>query len=952
MTSSFETVTEVKKKKRSRNNQLTQSAAATNRLQQEVEVSRHVFEGQHLLKHTPLLADCGGATPDEPCSASDRTLSRKRCLRHKRSLRQEAEPASSSNTHASSEDLLRKRPKSSFRDTSTEDKTAQYAGTNDGGTKTTKDRSRSRGSFTRSVRTSQSEKEARSGRTSKNLCSDNAPHKSETATATVKKSSSLRRDPETASTINTQGEVDVENSKSGNAPRIEWSEARSLLPTSHDHKTSRHEDPQHLEGSAVAAHDREHLTVHQPVDQVALTECLLYPLAGFLLCCFMVVCALLLFPAEHLGRSRARALSSKLCVSASCRQTAMYLNNLLSWKSADTCEDFYAFVCRRWTSSYDAAGAKGYPASLDDDYATYLEYRIYTIIQDLPLQSNSALKPVSELHKECMNTRRIEERGWNPLLELMFDVSLEGFPLTPPVRSSISVWEVAAKVLRKTGSCALLGVRVTSKTSRPDSGDVLSVLPPDMITSERVDLNQAIRIYTSTIFSALKVLRKEYLPADNSFTVVKFAADLERLAEVKMWRSPPVTDMLKAPSPLLQFFVELFRGVNHPIFTGEGSQVRLLAPFVTNKILDLVRQAETHIVLNYIGVRLMIETSAFLPSADLTDFDGTFLYAKWRTNLPRWQLCVRVVEKALFPLVAVTLLTTLQKHALTAAFSNLVLDIVKAFQLGINTSPYFDAESRAALRDLLSIVQFRVFGPDCVKDKALLEQYVRGLPTVTSNASGLDSYVKSHEYTFLASLRLRSSLRWARSVFSTQCWHELYPATVYVPVLLFNLTHPQGDDLDSLQLSRAGTRLNQCIFDLLVDVAYSKAEMGESWLTERTEKRMRTADACVYAPREEVAPRFTSVRDILSAQFAYAHFRRLAWDKIVRIRLAEGRDMTDEQLFFVYLMLQSCRESEDIEKGQPRDGHNWEVALSNSEDFLDAFNCSKRSSTSTQKCVL
>ncbi|KAH7961579.1 hypothetical protein HPB52_010696 [Rhipicephalus sanguineus] len=187
----------------------------------------------------------------------------------------------------------------------------------------------------------------------------------------------------------------------------------------------------------------------------------------------------------------------------------------------------------------------------------------------------------TQLYDKCVSVARTDEEGWDPILELMFDVSLEGFPLTPPVRSSKSVWEMAAKVLRRTGSSAIFGVGVAAHPLKDVGRDFLSVELPDMLTgSDDVDINEATRLYTEAVFCALKVLKKEYLPPIHALSVVKFACDLEKLVRriVLAGGGRPVVEVLNASSELLSFFTELLRGVENVPFSGTGSVVVLQFP--------------------------------------------------------------------------------------------------------------------------------------------------------------------------------------------------------------------------------------------------------------------------------------------------------------------------------------------------------------------------------------
>ncbi|KAK8762732.1 hypothetical protein V5799_025995 [Amblyomma americanum] len=665
-------------------------------------------------------------------------------------------------------------------------------------------------------------------------------------------------------------------------------------------------------------------------------ERLLYPLALSLGLALVLVLTVLFYPHGAVSGGARTALEPPTCTSSSCLWNAMYLSELLSWDNVDPCDDFYAFVCRRWTSQYSSEST-GYSVSSDDDYATYLEERLYALLHNAS-RTSRILQPLQDLYEKCSEAKRTEDEGWNSLLELMFNVSLEGFPLTPPVRKSISVWKTAAMVLRKTGSSALLSAGIGCHPWL--SKDVVSVGPPDLLTAKGgVDINEAVRLYTMAAFTSIKALRKDFLPPSLALGVVKFATEIEMLAELTLEKSSPVPYVLGSVPEVFDFVAELLRGVNGAPSIEADSEV-LICPVLVNKILEIVKSAETHTVMNYLGVRLMIEMSPFIPHSDLTVFYGALLYGRRRSPLPRWQLCIRVVEKALFPLVYISLFTDLKLHVSVRRFVDLTREIISEFTRGIDASAYFDNSSKTAVRHVLASTQVRVLGPDWVNEPDLIDAFADKAPAITGSRKPLESYVSTYEYTFVDAMRRGSAQRWSRPAFSTECWHEPSTRTIHVPLLLFNMTEAFDDTIDALQLSRAAPRLVRCIFDALLSEANS-TNITEHWLSEDTRSRLQEIESCFDAHNAQSS--LIRLRDSLAARIAYAHFWKIVKtsDRVLAVRMRGDRLLTDRQLFFVYLMLQACESSGRINSGAVAlAGRDWTIALRNSKYFSDTFNCS------------
>ncbi|XP_077553577.1 endothelin-converting enzyme 2-like [Haemaphysalis longicornis] len=633
-----------------------------------------------------------------------------------------------------------------------------------------------------------------------------------------------------------------------------------------------------------------------------------------------------------------------------CLQNAVYLNQLLSWEEVNPCDDFYAFVCQHWTSySYPSSGT--YPVSADDDYVAYLERRLLALLQD-ESQTTKALQPLQDLYEKCADVGRAGGEGWNSLLELMFNVSLEGFPFTPPVRKSMSVWKAAANILRKTGSSALLSVRIGSHPWA--NRDVVSVGAPEMLTSGgSVDLNEAAHLYTTAAFSAIRTLRKDFLPPSLALSVVKLATKIEELIMLSPKEDSPVLYNLKSTPELLNFIGEVFRGLNGTPFTGQDSDVLVFTPGVVSGILEIVRKAEAHTVMNYLGVRLMIETSPFLPHANLTDSYGALLYGKRRGILPRWQLCIRVIDRALFPLVVFSLFTDLKLHVSMRRFVDLVYEVIAEFSRGINNSALFEARSKIAIRNLISSIQTRVLGPPWISSGAQVDAFVNNVPTITGARGGLESYVATYEYTFIEALKRASSQRWSRSAFAADCWFEPNPRTIYVPLLVFNVTQAFDNNIDALQLSRVGLRLDRCLFDALITEGNS-SNGTTGWLTEDTRSKLQEVEGC-FGPHG-AQPGLHRVLDSLSAHFAYTHFEKSmkTSDKVLALRLPGGRVLSESQLFFVYLMLQMCEKGDRVSMSSNPflAGRQLLVALRNGGDFSKVYNCPADSGMNpSRKCA-
>ncbi|KAH9369551.1 hypothetical protein HPB48_019661 [Haemaphysalis longicornis] len=711
------------------------------------------------------------------------------------------------------------------------------------------------------------------------------------------------------------------------------------------HLTPMHEG--NAQGGLRVVQDYEILNRHAHFDYF------LYPLAVFLLACLVVFVIIMLIPIKSTPRSLTEPPSSKACSSADCLKNAQYLSRLLSWDDFNPCRDFYAFVCGQWISSNTTA-SDGTPMSSDDDIVAYLESRVHRLLQS-GSSSPQDIIPASALHKKCMNTKRIEDEGWDPLLELMPAVLLEGFPFTPPVRSGLNIWKAAASLLRKTGTSALISVGISSDSESP-SESIMSLKPPDSLSSDGgINVDAARTLYMKAGSTAITSLRKEYVPSAYIVSIAEFASDLERLVDPALEEHWAKRINFASSSPMSVFFNQLFSESQRPIIVGRSLPVMVQSYQTVRRIVRLAKHAQAHTVMNYLGVRLMIQLSPFLPTSGLADIYSALLYGKPTGLLPRWRQCVRATEKAIFPLVYASLFADLNADVSTSRLSGQAREVVADFRNSIDAYPYFTPESRLNMRTILKWTHLRVLGPEWASNRDSINAYVQALPTI-GNETGIETYVRFHQYTFDTSLAREPAQRWSRSALSTKCWFEPYPDTMYVPMAVFNISHAIQGGADYFQLPRLAPKMFGCLFAALLSKASVEPPDGQQpWYSGRTRARLQEVEACVESRKPSAeAVGFRRTRDTLAAYFAYTLFLKKIGTSphSIALRLTSGRSLTAEQLFFVYLMLQRCEGHGLRESSAQTGGHDSNIALRNVKYFANAFQCEPGSGMNpAKKCV-
>ncbi|KAL3184180.1 hypothetical protein MRX96_032465 [Rhipicephalus microplus] len=455
------------------------------------------------------------------------------------------------------------------------------------------------------------------------------------------------------------------------------------------------------------------------------------------------------------------------CSTPACKRDGAYLKGLLSW-DLDPCEDFHHFVCSRWKGDGDAT-KMNVAAAASDELDHQLEQSVHRVLQRSSSPEN--LATLKALFYECMDTRQLDLADWNPMLELLWLVSLEGFPFSFTPRNSTSLWKIAARVLKMTGAEALLSIRATAHPTKGDV-DILSVGMPNMLAPKGGDQAQVTEFYNSTAFDGITALKKQRNPTAYSLEVASFASRLEMLVytyTVSVGLPTRRVVLLKTQPELSTFCVELFLNSESPLYSGGHTELLIQSPAFFDALVTLLRNTDHYIVMNYLGIRLMIAVAAYAPSSGrpLVHTLVQHIYGHPRSSLPRWKLCVRSVERALPDLFFYASELALKTHFVVDMVQRLLESLRLQLVRSLSRLAVLDRDSQARADLLLNSTRFRLFRP---------------------------SWLNNHEnHSFTESLRREEADRWHGSAFDHDC--TLDGNTVYVPVLLFNFTQLADNSL-------------------------------------------------------------------------------------------------------------------------------------------------------------
>ncbi|KAL3243693.1 hypothetical protein MRX96_020081 [Rhipicephalus microplus] len=424
------------------------------------------------------------------------------------------------------------------------------------------------------------------------------------------------------------------------------------------------------------------VNVYTPMSVVK--EYLLYPVSVCLAFILVTVVTLLLFPEYvpsfwHEIKARApKGRSSVTCSSMACLQNALYLNALVSWDREKPCNDFHSFVCLRWMNSFFSPFENS--VSANDDFVAFLEQRIHKTLQENAWNSKT-VRPLKDLYDKCNNYAVIEESGWAPFRNLLSDLSLSEFPLTSRTASNLSAWRIAAELVRETGTVALLSIGVAFHPVFA-AIDIVSIGPPQLIARKSVRFEEAVDLYATVIFWVTHLSEGRSFPTSLAAATQKFAGNVERFAHLGTKESTTKVENLDTRSTLLKFVSDVLSGLQVSFFSLATPAILIRSPDVVDDIVNLVERTETHVVINYLVLRLVIQVAPFLPYSGLHDVNGALVYGKRTTRAPRSRLCLRAAERALFPAVYIHLLTETKLKTFEPTLVNFVPPCRRRVQRG------------------------------------------------------------------------------------------------------------------------------------------------------------------------------------------------------------------------------------------------------------------------------
>ncbi|KAG0423394.1 hypothetical protein HPB47_000828, partial [Ixodes persulcatus] len=653
-----------------------------------------------------------------------------------------------------------------------------------------------------------------------------------------------------------------------------------------------------------------------------------------------------------------------VCWTDSCKRNGAYINALVS-RELDPCDDFFKFVCSRWRSHYD-----NMTSSFDDDIVYRLERDVLRLLESpLPpsVRDTDVLFPLKHVVSTCMSS--VNNSDVYAVLDLLSEVELEGFPFTPPVRSSISAWKTAARVFSYTGASALFSLGVAAHPFKSNR-DVTTVDIPQPLLINKEKTTAA---YTRLVKASMKVLGKRFVPSAYTSEVVAFVEQLDKAAESgeflysdeRLHRVSKLQDLPEVRTYLLE--------IGEEKLSADENDVLLLTPNFLESLVNLVRKSDIHVVLNFLCVHVLVRTSVFssLNNQELAWVATSQLFGHSVHQVPRWRLCVRAAAQSLPSLFLRA--SSLTVRTMDDVVDSVLRSVLNQMKLQIHTISFFDDKTCALAKRILAGTHFATAGPRWLSQEDRLSSYLAQLPKHTPK----DAFLIWHSHTLKAvqkaALRRRSLDVWSGSPFATDCWYDLQLKTVYIPTLLSSYAMPRVDDYGTVQLSLMGHRVTRCLLRMLIEgvsSSFNREILTRSFWSSYAKTSLHQAQVCLQEQLDVPASMSLSLlEDHTALKIVEGLYES------IRVRRAAARDIRLPGAEDFSARLFNCRPTSPMgplekcadwmspskqetlsrsqrEQGSPLTGKYLGVTLSTTEEYLAEYHQGLKTSSVGMSNVL
>ncbi|GFS75640.1 neprilysin-1 [Nephila pilipes] len=659
---------------------------------------------------------------------------------------------------------------------------------------------------------------------------------------------------------------------------------------------------------------------------------------------------------------------SHVCLTETCVQAAATLLKNMD-PLVSPCEDFYQFACGKWAQHHELPSDRSYydTFSLMKDE---LKAKLRELLEDPASEEDSnATISAKNLYVSCMNERAIEELKEQPLLNLLEE--LGGWPVISSNWSEESFdWVLQIARLRQYNNDILLGQWV-APDGKNSSLNIIQLDQADLGLPSKeyyIQGTQQLEAYGRFMVDIAQLLGATPEQAENDMReVLEFETILANFTIPSEERRNYTAIYLKMTLAELQEKIPLvnwtlYFSIAMPLELTDDEEVVVYAVPYLLSMSDLVTNTSKRTVANYILWRFVYNRVSNLDKRFLAKQQEYYsaLYGTQAIS-PRWKTCTVYVNKNMGMAVGSLFVKRHFNEKSKETAEEMIKDIKTAFLELLDEVDWMDGETREAARQKAVLMSEKIGFPEYLMDPQTLDEEFEGIEFKP------DTYFENvllnlKHYSRKEQLKLRTPvdrMQWVTSPAVVNAFYTRSKNFITFPAGILQPPLYHQNYIRSLNYGGIGVVIGHEITHGFDDKGRQFDHFGnlKQWWHSDALQRFQTKADCMINQYGDyimtdidmkvngINTQGENIADNGGVKQAFRAYR--SWvTRNGEEPLLPGLNLTHEQLFFLNYAQIWCGVMRPeaavniIRTGAHSPGRFRVIgALSNSKDFIEAYNC-------------
>lgn len=640
--------------------------------------------------------------------------------------------------------------------------------------------------------------------------------------------------------------------------------------------------------------------------------------------------------------------TNKVCTTEVCKQRASVITSYLD-ESANPCDDFYTYVCKKWIDGHNTTGPSDSFQMLQNNFFETLQRTFESM--ELRKSPQGVTDKPAVLYNTCMASTEEDER--EDIFKIMKSSGFKEWPLFSEAAENDAMFKNNSDVLQRVEMTSMIQYYV-SKSSLDPNKHSITILPLGVLLPSNEIIKQVVKYVkpnvTNTsleyVINTLKNLEYQWITVlqgrSMQSTILPTIGSLENEF---------------AHIPLKYLLNKEFANVNISLDEKQFVEVSWLRYGQMNKFLEVAKPVGLY---NYLGLQLVLHWLNRSPSKVLSKA----LKSKHCSFLVH--AAMKEVASYLYVKKNFTFTSGTKEEV-----ERIVQKIKRAFEEALVNATWMDEKTKISAKKKLAKMAVKIGYPTWLLNTTILEDLYQYVPTLHPNGSFLNimhiidknndmktmeklnkPYDKDEEWFFKQSV--------VTAYFNPRGNEIVYPVGgFHFPFLELGIP-------GSLNFAGIGAVISHEITHAFTGIGSYYDENGAIARLQKNEKLeefIQTAQCFEYQygnitdpeakiPLNGIRTLYENMADSSGLQIAVRAYKNLVAEDCENATTSlEGLPgMYGMKLFFVsYAMLWCDAISEQELKNKIErspyspNRHRVNVAVHNQKDFATAFNCSNES---------